>query len=56
MSELLAVLLIVVAALLLRTVVAGIMRILTVEPADQESRSSGFRDVRDWLERRRSDR
>jgi hypothetical protein len=56
MSEVLAVILIVVAALALRAAVAGIMRYLTVEPTDPESRSSGFRDIRHWLERRRSNR
>ena len=56
MSEVLAIVLIVVAALAIRAVVAGIMRYLAVEPADPESRSSGFRDIRHWLERRRSNR
>lgn len=56
MNEVLAVLLILVAALAIRGVVAGIMRYLTVERADPENRSDGYRDIRAWLERRRSKR
>jgi len=56
MSEVFAVAVIVVAALAIRAAVAGIMRYLTVERADPDSRSSGFRDIRHWLERRRSNR
>ncbi|MEZ4569288.1 MAG: hypothetical protein R2849_02990 [Thermomicrobiales bacterium] len=53
MTELLAICLILVAALVLRAVVSYVLQRLSVFPDDPSARSNGAEDVIDWLRRRR---
>ena len=56
MIEATAMLVVLGAAILIRLVVAGVMRKLAVEPADEAERSKGMRDVLRKLASHRRDR